>query len=75
MTISSLLIRSHESAVLLCVVSGCVLSLTPRALRAWEENLADAAIQTCADEGGIALVSAERAVSCAPSVLVNRRAP
>jgi hypothetical protein len=75
MTISSLLIRSFDSAVLFYVMSGCVIELPRIALREWEKSLADAAVHACSARGGTALVGADRVVSCAPIAPSNERLP
>ena len=75
MSISSLLGRSFESAAWFCVLSSCVTTVPPTALRKWEKDLADAAIRACAERGGNALVGDDRVVSCTPCALANARTP
>ena len=75
MTIAERLKKSFQSAALAASASGCVLIFTPRAIRLWEESLADAAMRACNAEGGIALVTEDRIVSCAPKTRVSGRSP
>ena len=75
MTISSLLIRSFDTAAWLFAIGGCVTSLPRIALREWEKSLADAAIHVCAEQGGSALVGTDRIVSCAPTADSKGREP
>ena len=75
MTISSLLARSVNLATLLLGLSGCVVAATPMALQEWEEELSEAAIHACTEQGGFALVGADRVVSCAPGAVANRWTP
>ena len=69
------LVGRFETAAWFCAITACVTTLPRMALRGWEKNLADAAIQACVERGGSALVGADRVVSCAPCTLSKGRTP
>lgn len=66
MNLSQLLRRSVREVMLLALFSGCLMMVTPRAMRAWDRHLSQSALTACQRQGGVPLIGPDSVVSCAP---------